>query len=308
MPESYRQYRDAIALNNIGVDLVHKRCRYTGDQPSFGGGLSQRIERIRLPISLSLLDNADFQCGLSTLKDATVALKNCFRKLADEVNGEMVSLPMNVSTMIDSANRRLAQSVSQAVVAMENSEYHIVVLSDNFEQLLSDGPMPIHRETSGQASELRAKMVYAIRIDDVLSEEVYATDENHELFAAIVLHNLALAHLCHPAEPSHGHNRSVTQRKSQAVSLFRASATIVATLCESLHERPDQRATLQQMVLLNIAVLTTLYKAFQIETQASESIHLEQILRHIDDLRNFGEYLHGSFHWMVHDSRVARAA
>lgn len=191
-------HRQAIALNNIGVDLLEKTA---------------------------------YEQALTTLMDATNTMKVALR---NSHHMEAGSTPSNQV-------RRAILRRSRPAPMERQPSYRMLNLTDNYDLILHD------------QDGSRFNSIYPIRIDDVHHDvRCPANLHDPDVQSAILIHNLALAHLCVARVSHHDHIKEA--KLDHAIYLFELSNAIIERHGADL----DDELTLRQLACLNMAVLSGL--------------------------------------------------
>jgi hypothetical protein len=264
-------YKEPIALNNIGVDLLERRC----------------YEQARI-----------------TLKDAALAMKISFRKPSSESSlgvkvEDSSSMHENaLEAMLKRANQRTAQATTQ-VEEVHSDHYRMVNLADNYKYILNE-ECDEKQNHIGSLTE----SIYPIRIDDVSPD--ICCPEDTDVIAALLLHNLGLATLC-VVRLTQDHEVR-TSRMRQVINLFQCSNSILEQHCDLLQEdKVEHRLALRQAVCVNMAVLVGLQRALSLYTD-SFSNEAKEVHDRFCTLRSEAKSLDRSLAWFVADLNSAPAA
>jgi hypothetical protein len=264
-------YKGPIALNNIGVDLLERRC---------------------------------YQQAQITLKDAALAMKLIFRKPSSEssVGGKAEDSSMlaeALEAMLQRANQRKAQATTQVEEVHTDDHYRMVNLADNYKYILNEGC----EDKQSNSGSLLTESIYPIRIDDVSPD--ICCPEDPDVLAALLLHNLGLANLC-VARQTQDHQVK-TVKIGQAIYVFQCSNSILEQCCAVLEDKVEHRLALRQAVCVNMAVLLGLHRALSLCTD-SFSNKAKEVHDQFCTLRSVAKSLDKSLAWFVADVKSAPAA
>jgi hypothetical protein len=262
-------YKGPIALNNIGVDLLERRC---------------------------------YKQAQITLNDAALAMKISFRKPSSESSVEEKAEESSMhgkalEAMLQRANQRKAQATTQ-VEEVQTDHYRMINLTDNYKYILNE-ECEEKQSHSGSLTE----SIYPIRIDDVSPDICCAEDP--DVLAALVLHNLGLAHLCVVRLTQDHEVKTVKIR--QVIYLFQCSNSILEQRCDVLQDKVEHRLALRQAVCVNMAVLLGLQRALSLYTD-SFSDEAKEVHDRFCSLRSVAKSLDKSLAWFVADVKSAPAA
>ena len=245
-------FRGAIALNNIGVDLLEGRC---------------------------------YEQANMTLMDATNAMRSVFHATAsavsacttrhhpaDDVNIKSNSVAV-VASMLERANKRR----SRPAPVQRRSSFRIQKLHEShqlsFQQQLQP---PLLDSTS----------IYPVRIEDVNDLRNPGSMNHPDVQAAILLHNFGLTNLCLAQVFDKAEARSI--KLQQAIYLLQLADDILEQTCSELEDEID----LRQIACVNVAVLTALLQALSWDAQFAELVksvhdrlvHLGSTIQEIDEV------------------------